>query len=134
VVPRDSPKTHVDTAFNHKAFKSPDARIYQANQLVLNKRLSNSPSHWSKVFYLIPWYDAAPERNVCPALLARRATFDSEIFHRSRWRDGVERHVHHGSNAPRRCGARARPETLPVRPSRFVEVYVCAVQKVKIKE
>jgi hypothetical protein len=74
--------------------------------------------------YLIAWDNAAPERNVCPALITRRTTFGRKVLHLGRWWDRVERHVHDCSYAPRRSRTSARPKTLPIRPPRLVEVHM----------
>jgi len=81
--------------------------------------------------HLIAWDDPTPERNVCPALRLRRTTFGRKVLDRSRRRDRVERHVHDGGKSPRRCRTRTRPEALPVRPPRFVEVHVRTVRTPK---
>ncbi len=74
--------------------------------------------------HLVAWDNAAPECNVCPALLVCRTTFGGKVLHRGRRRDRVERHVHDGGDASGRSRTSAGPEALPLRPPRFVEVHM----------
>jgi hypothetical protein len=72
--------------------------------------------------------DTSVEANIDPALAFGGFDLDVEVLYSCCRRDSVQRHVDHCGNATKRSSAGSSPESLPLSPTRLVEVNMCIHQ------
>ncbi len=92
--------TYLDATFNQETLEPLHTSFHKRQQVFLfNDEMSRHVLGVQKMSYLIAWYHASPERNVCETLILGGRPLHFQVINGHCRRNRIERHINDACDA-----------------------------------